>query len=84
MHCGSWQLAANQQVEFLIGTAQFKVGLQGYRIVTLHQRIEEFMHRNRCAFLEAFGEVVALHHARHSVARGQLNHAAAAKRIAPF
>ncbi len=42
------------------------------------------MHRNRNPILVALGEVVALHHARHRVARGQLDHAARAERIAPF
>ncbi len=42
------------------------------------------MHRNRHAALEAAGEVVAFHHAGDGVARGQLDQAAGAERIAPF
>ena len=42
------------------------------------------MHADGCAGLEAVVEVVALHHPRHGVFGGQLNHAARAQRVAPF
>ena len=42
------------------------------------------MHRNRGARLEAVMEVVALHHAGHGVAAGQLDHAARTQRVAPL
>jgi hypothetical protein len=42
------------------------------------------MHGDRGPTLVALGEVVALHHARHGVARGQLDHAARAERVAPL
>jgi len=88
MHCCSWpyylQLAANQQIEFLVGATQFQVGLQRHRVVALHQGIQEFMHGDGHAALEALGEIVTLHHARHRVARGQLDDAARAQGIAPF
>ena len=42
------------------------------------------MDRDRSPTLEAFAEIVAFHHARHRVVRGQLDQAARAQRIAPF
>ena len=42
------------------------------------------MHRDGRAFLETAGEIVALHHARHGVARGQRDHAARPQRVAPL
>jgi hypothetical protein len=50
MHCGSWpysllQVAAHQQVELLVGAAQLQVALQRHRVVALHQRVQELVHR---------------------------------------
>ena len=45
--------------------------MQGYDSVALHSDLE-------------LGGIVALHHARHGIARGQLNHAARAERVAPL
>ncbi|MCY1544886.1 hypothetical protein D9M68_807960 [compost metagenome] len=42
------------------------------------------MHRDRDAALEALGEILAFHHARHCIARSQLDHAARAQRVAPL
>ena len=42
------------------------------------------MHADRRAGGKALGEVVALHHPRHGVARGELDHPAGAKRVAPL
>ncbi|MNI26967.1 hypothetical protein D3C73_806880 [compost metagenome] len=78
------QLAAHQQVEFLIGAPQLQIGLQRHGVIALHQGIQELVHRNRDAALEPLGEVFAFHHAGHRIARGQLDHAARAQGIAPF
>ena len=89
MHCGSWpysccRCAAHQQVELLVGAAELEVALQRHRVVALHQRIEELVHADRRAGLEALVEVVALHHPRHGVLGRQLDHAARAERVAPL
>ena len=46
------QFAADQQVELLVGAAQFDVGLQRHRVVTLHQRVEELMDGDRLVALK--------------------------------
>jgi hypothetical protein len=78
------QVAAHQQVELLVGAAQLQVALERHRVVALHQRVEELVHRDGGAALEALGEVVALHHAGHGVLGRQLDHAARAQRVAPL
>ena len=68
------QAAPHQQVEFLVGAAQLHVGLQGDRIVALHQRIQEFMDGDRLLRGVALGEIVTLQHAGHGELAGQLDH----------
>jgi hypothetical protein len=78
------QRAADQQVELLIGAAEFEIGLQRHRVVALHQRVKHLVQADGRAGLVTLGEVVALEHARHGVLGGQLDHAAGAQRVAPF
>mmetsp|Transcript_49010 Transcript_49010/g.115137 ORF Transcript_49010/g.115137 Transcript_49010/m.115137 type:complete len:407 (-) Transcript_49010:717-1937(-) len=78
------QMAPHQQVELLVGAAELQVGLQRHRVIALHQRVEEFVHRNRRLALEALGEVVALQHPGHGVLGGQLDHAGRAQGLAPL
>ncbi len=78
------QLATHEQIELLIGAAQFQVRLQRHGVIALHQWIQEFMHRYRDTALEASCEVFAFHHARNRIPGRQLDHAAGAERIAPF
>ena len=80
----SLQVAAYQEVEFLVGTAQLQIAFQRHAVVALHQRVEELVHADGLAAFEAVVKVVALHHARHRVAAGQLDHAARAQRVAPL
>ena len=40
------EIAAHQQVEFLIATSQFHVRFESYRVVALHDRIQQFVYRN--------------------------------------
>ena len=77
------QLAPHQQVELLVGAAEFDIGLHGHGIVALAQRVEEFVDGDRLAAGVALGEVVALEHARDGVARGELDHAGGADRLEP-
>ena len=78
------KLAPNQQVELLVGSAQFEVGLQFDRIVALQQRVQEFVNRNGHARPETLGEVVTLDHLRHRVAGRQLNEPPGTQLIAPL
>jgi hypothetical protein len=78
------QLPADQQVELLVGAAEFDVGLQGDRVVALHQRIQELMDRDRLSTFIALVEIVALEHARDRVLRRQLDHVGSAHRAEPF
>ena len=65
------QLAAHEQVEFLVGAPELDVRLQGDRVVALRKGIEELVDRDRLAALVALGEVVALEHPRDRVLRRQ-------------
>ena len=78
------QVAAHQQVELLVGAAEFNVGLERHRVVALHQRVEELVDADRVAGVEALVEVVALHHARHGVFGRQLDQPARAQCVAPL
>ena len=59
MHCGSWpysllQVAADEQVELLVGAAELEVALERDRVVALHQRVQELVHADRRAALKRF------------------------------
>ena len=60
------QFTPDEQIEALIGSAEFQICLQGDRIVALHERVQEFVHRDRQFFLEALGKIIALHRAHCS------------------
>ena len=77
-------MTAHEQIELLIGATQFDVGLERHRVVALHQRVEEFVDADRVASVETLVKVVALHHARHGVAAGELDHAARAQLVTPL
>src|SRR3990167_3341328 len=70
---GALQLASHQQVELLIGAAQFDIRLQRYRVITLNQRVEKLVNGDRLIGRIALAEVIALQHPRHGVLRGQPN-----------
>ena len=77
-------LAAYQQIELLIGAAHLDIALERHRIVSLRQRIEQFVNRDGRAFFVAFGEIVALQNARHRVSRTQADQVFEAQRLQPF
>ena len=70
-----WQFAAHQQVELLIGAAEFDVALEGDRVIALHHRVEQFVDADRLLFLEALVEVLALEHLRDGELCGQTHEA---------
>ena len=78
------QLAADEQVELLVGASQLDVGLEGHRVVALRQRIEELVHGDRLALAVALGKIVALEHARDRVSGCEPDHAVGAERREPF
>ena len=57
---GALDVAAQQQVELLVGAAELDVGAHRDRVVALEQRVEQLEHRDRLAAAVALGEVVAL------------------------
>ncbi len=78
------QFAAHQQVEFLVGAAEFEIGVKRNRVVTLHQRVQEFVDGDRQTALIPFREIFTLENPCHRVARGELDHAVGAERHRPF
>ena len=56
-------MATDNQIELLIGTAEFDIRFGRDRVVTLHQRIHKFMQRNRPSFGITFLEIIAFQHA---------------------
>ena len=68
-------LATDQQVEFLVGAAEFHVCLERDRIVALHDRVEELVDRYRLPARVPLAEVVALQHAGDRVMRRELDEA---------
>ena len=78
------QFAPNEQIEFLVRPPELKVRLQRHRVIALHQRIEQLVHRDGDAAPVASREIFPLQHARQGVTRCQLDHAARAQGIRPF
>ena len=78
------QLATDQQIEFLVGATELDVGLQRDRVVTLHERIEEFVDRDGLPALVTLVEIIALEHARDGVFGGQLDHGGSIHCAKPF
>ncbi|MND82204.1 hypothetical protein D3C80_740270 [compost metagenome] len=77
------QLAPHQQVELLVGTTELDIGTQGHRVITLHQRIQELVDRDRLVTGIALVEVIPFKHPRHCVLRRQANEVGRAQRIHP-
>ena len=78
------QLAADQQVEFLIGAAELDVGLHRHRVVALHQRVQQLVHRDRVVAFESPIEVIAFKQAGERVACGEPDHPLGAELVRPF
>ena len=70
---GRHDVAADVEIEQLIGAAELDVGLEEHRVVGLRERIEELVHGDRLAALVALPEIAALEHLRDVVARRQSN-----------
>ena len=68
----SLEVAAHQQVELLVGAAEFHVGLDGHRVVGLEQRVKQLRDGNGTLCPEALGEVVPGQELGHGKAAGQV------------
>ena len=60
---GGLHVAAEQQVELLVGAAELDVGLDRDRVVALEHRVEQLERRDRLRVGHPLGEVVALEQA---------------------
>lgn len=77
------ELPPDQHVEFLIGAAELHVGLEGHRIVTLDQRVQEFVNGNGLFGTIAFLEIVPFQHPGHGVPGGELHDVGGAHLVHP-
>ena len=73
----------DQQVEFLVRTAQFDIRFEGHRIVALDQRIEKFVDGDGLTGLVSVVEIFPLQHPGHGMFGGELNEIGRAHRIHP-
>ena len=77
-------VAADQQIEFLLGGAELDVGLQRDRVVGLQQRIEQFVHGDGLIVVQTRAEVLAFQHARQAIMRAETNHVVAGQFSQPL
>ena len=78
------QLTADQEVETLVGAAEFDIGFKLNRVVSLHQRVDQLVHGNRCLGSKTLGEVVAFKQTGKRIAGCEFDEAGRAQFIAPF
>src|SRR3954462_14543228 len=57
----------------MIRAAEFHIALQGHRVITLNERVQEFVDGNGLVAFVPLGEIVSLQHARNSVTGGYLD-----------
>ena len=68
------QIAPDENIEKLIGAADFHVRLHHHRIPALHDRILDFVQMHRLAALDAPLEILALQHLLQRDARIEPHH----------
>ena len=78
------QFAADQEVKALVGAAQFDIGFKSNGVISLHQGVNELMHRDRELLREALCEIVAFQKTRQRIAARQTDEAFGAQRVVPF
>ncbi len=69
------QFPPNQQVELLVGAAEFHIRAQCHGVVALRQRIEHLMQKDRLFVVEPAMEFLALQHLRDSKSCSQADNA---------
>ncbi len=62
-------MAPHQEIEGLVGTTKFHVGLKGNGIITLYERIQKFMYGYGFLRMKTFLEIIPLQHPGDSVLR---------------
>ena len=78
------QITAHGHIEFLVGAAEFHIGIDGHRVVALEQRVEEFMQGNGRAAAVALGEILFGQHLAHGGGAQQANHLGQVQISQPF
>ncbi len=66
---GALQFAAHQQIEPLVRTPEFYIGFERDRVISLDQRVKQFVHGNGLLVLKPFVEVLALQQLRNCILR---------------
>ena len=66
------ELAADQEVELLLGGAELEVGPDLDRVPSLHERVEQLVHADRLLGRHPLREVVALEQPGNRVLGSQL------------
>jgi hypothetical protein len=77
------EVPPDEEIEELVRAAELDIGLEGHRVVSLRQRIEELVEGDRLARGPALLEIVALEDPRHRDLRGETNEALGAERREP-
>ena len=78
------QVAAEEQVEQLVGPAELDVAREGDRVVCLQERVEELVLVDRLVCEEPLAEIVSLQHPRHGHLRHQLDHLGGRELVEPL
>ena len=73
-----------KEIENLVVTAKLHIGLERDGIISLNERIEEFVDADRQIVLKAVPEVLALHHPRHRILGAEPYHIRGVYRLEPF
>ena len=77
-------VAADEQIKFLLGGAEFDVGFERHRVVGLQQRIEKFVDGDGQILREARAEILALEHAGQAILGAETDHFVAGEFAEPF
>ena len=81
---GALHIAADDEIEKLVGASQLHVRLHRDGVVGLEQRIHELNDRDRLSCPVALGEVIAFEHLSHRVMRGELQDAGEIQWLEPL
>jgi hypothetical protein len=78
------QISSHQQIELLIRAAEFDIRFERDRIVSLHERVEQFMQRDGFLFRQPLLKIVALQNLFDRDVHGQTDEAFRAELVHPF
>jgi hypothetical protein len=77
------KISAHQDIELLVGAAKLYVRFERYGVVGHHERVEDFVQRERAILFEPLLKIVALQDLSHGDVRGELDEAGGAERVHP-